>query len=131
METLVIKLPALITEMVSLVIGSPTLVIRKTTLVIGPPDINHLSNGPSRQSTSTGYRNDGSHPLDQWPSHQMWWGKPLCVFVKRFTTFYTGFYDQWKIFYKFGHILPANKHLKIEKHFSKNILLQNKRSVSN
>ena len=32
------------------------------------------------------------------------------------------------IFYKFDHILHANKHLKMGKHFLKNILLQNKRS---
>ena len=31
--------------------------------------------------------------------------------------------------YKFDYILLANKHLKMEKHFLKNILLQNKRSI--
>ena len=54
-------------------------------------------------------------------------GKSLCVFgkcftkfskVKYFTTFYKEFYGQRKIFYKFDYILPANKHLKIEKYFT-------------
>ena len=59
------------------------------------------------------------------------WGKRnYCVFVqcftkilkvKRFTTFYKGFYNQWKIFYKFNHILPANKYL--EKNFFEEKLL--------
>lgn len=56
------------------------------------------------------------------------WGRgTLCVFgkcftkfskVKYFTTFYKGFYDQSKIFYKFDYILLANKHLKMEKYFT-------------
>ena len=54
-------------------------------------------------------------------------GKSLRVFgkcftkfskVKYFTTFYKEFYGQRKIFYKFDYILPANKHLKIEKYFT-------------
>ena len=50
--------------------------------------------------------------------------------VKSFTIFfYKGFYGQWKIFYKFDHILHANKHRKLGKHFLENILLQNKRSI--
>ena len=48
------------------------------------------------------------------------------ILLSRFTTFYKGFYDQLKIFYKFDHILHANKHLNKEKYFSKNILFQNK-----
>lgn len=55
MTTLVIELPASITEMVSLVIGSPASIIKMTSLVIEPPNIDHLSNGLSRQSAGIGY----------------------------------------------------------------------------
>ena len=37
--------------------------------------------------------------------------------VKRFPIFYKGFYSQRKIFYKFDHILDANKCLKMRKYF--------------
>ena len=38
--------------------------------------------------------------------------------VKYFTNFYKGFYNQWKIFYKFDEILHLNKHLKMGKYFT-------------
>ena len=40
------------------------------------------------------------------------------ILLSRFTTFYKGFYDQLKIFYKFDHILYTNKHLNKEKYFT-------------
>ena len=49
--------------------------------------------------------------------------------VKYFTTFYKRFYDQWKLFYKFDHILHSNNYLKMRKHFLINSLLQNRRRV--
>ena len=38
--------------------------------------------------------------------------------TKRFTAFYKEFYGKHKIFYKFDHILNANKYLKIRKYFT-------------
>ena len=49
--------------------------------------------------------------------------------VKYFTNFYAQTLVKLKIFYNFDYILHVNKHLKIEKYFTENILLQNKRSV--
>ena len=44
--------------------------------------------------------------------------------VKYFTSFYAQTLVKLKIFYNFHYILHVNKHLKIEKYFMENILLQ-------
>ena len=61
----------------------------------------------------------------------MGWGEANVCFCKMFykflkekcfQTFYKEFYNQRKIFYKFDHILHANKHqLKVGKHYPNNI----------
>ena len=50
-------------------------------------------------------------------------------FGKIFYKFLSQTLVKLKIFYNFDYILRVNKHLKIEKYFTENILLQNKRSV--
>ena len=74
---------------------------------------------------SFGHLHQLPHPPGQWPSCQMGGRKATACFCKMFYQVLKG-----KTFYKFDHILYANKYLKMKKkQFSENILLQNKWSV--
>lgn len=110
----------------ALVIGVATPAIELLELIV---EVTSMGNRPSERLLEQHlwvpyHQHQLPKPLGQWPSHQIWWRKLLGVFVKYFTkllklnitTFYEDFYVQWKIFYKFDNILPANKHLKMKKY---------------
>ena len=145
--SLAIGLPTLVARMTTLVIGPLAPIARVTTLAIEPwhksqeqwlwPPIRwHKSSKrqilpPNRWHRSLEW---WLRPLDRWhqlPSPSDWWPSTRWVrkgtvcfctkilMIKRFVTFYNGFCDQWKIFYKFDHILPTKQTIKTEKRLFK------------
>ena len=123
--------------MAALVIRLPTLVARVTT----NPSTRHRSDSSGHHIAGTGHRNGNSNHQPPAPSTQptrLMTQPPdglretIVCFCKKIyqnfqcKIFYNGFYVQQKIFYKFDHILPVNKHLEMGKYFPINILPQNK-----
>ena len=107
---------------------------RRSTLVIVEPyqlspkpldDSSHQTTGTSHRSGDFGHQTTSTSCWSGYSGHRIgdlatrYFTKILKV--KLFIIFYTGFYGQQKIFYKFDHILLANKYLKMGKHFPKKI----------